>query len=224
MPWLLIGFATAGTFAWDYYQFGADPNSELNMERGRIEEIRGDIKRKTEKLLEVEEFRKTVDQRKQQLFSLASRLNERKQAVSDKLDVADFMSLISTEAKRVGLDVVSLEPNAMVTKELYAEHPFKLVFRGVYVQFLVFLERVANLQKIVRIDRFEVKPSSSANLSRSLVQLEGNMELKVYRYVSSAADSLPAEFQTAQSGGSLKAPPSQPAVAEEPKQENGGEQ
>jgi len=211
IPWSLVAFAVAGWFAFDYYSFFNSPDSPLQMEKGRITELQSEIKMKTAKLQEVEQFRRTIDQRKQQLAEMSARLSEKKSAVSDKFDAAEFVNLVSTEARRVGLDVIRLEPQSAVSKELYAEHPFRLVFRGVYVQFLVFLERIASLQKIVRIDQFEVLPTKAAQPGKSLVELEGRMELKVYRYVASEADTVPTDMRSNAAGAPNGAPASPPS-------------
>jgi Tfp pilus assembly protein PilO len=200
IPWILISFLMVGYFGWEYYDFLNSESSELNQEKARVVSIREDISRKSSKLKEVEQFRLTVDDRRKQILDMKARLEERKLAVSDHLDAAEFMGVLNAEIRRVGLDVVSLDPEQSTMKELYAAHPFKLSFRGVYVQFLVFLERLSKLQKIVRVDRFEVVPSARAQVSRSLVELQGELELKVYRYISSAADKVPDDISTPKSG------------------------
>jgi Tfp pilus assembly protein PilO len=195
IPWSIVGLLVGLWFGWDYYQFETSSESELNLEKARIGELRQEVTLKTTKLQEVEQFRRTVDQRRAQLSEMTARLNEKRLAVSEKFDAAEFVGVINTEARRVGLEVIKLDPQSSSQNELYAEHPFKLVFRGVFVQFLVFMERIANLQKIVRVDQFDVGPARSARTSQALVELEGNLELKVYRYLSTSADSISSEIQ-----------------------------
>jgi type IV pilus assembly protein PilO len=211
LPWTLLAFGIAGWFAYDYYTFFNSADSPLQIEKNQIVELQSEVKAKAAKLQEVEQFRRTLDQRKQQLAEMVAQLNEKKSAVSEKFDAAEFINLVSTEARRVGLDVIRLEPQTTVTKELYAEHPFRLVFRGVYVQFLVFLERISSLQKIVRIDEFDVSPSKNAQPGKSLVELEGRMALKVYRYVNSEADAIPQQTSTSKQepAETQSAPPAQ---------------
>ena len=92
-----------------------------------------------------------------------------------------------------------LEPGMPKTVEFYVQQPFVMAFKGVYIQLMVFLERMSNVQKIVRVDSFSMKPVSS---SRSrYVEIEGVVELKAYRYLASAADALGrAEVQQATGG------------------------
>ena len=191
IPWSLIGFAILLFFGWQYYDFMNNETSALNQEKARVAEIRNEIDRNNQKLKDVESFKQTVVERRRKIDELRAELESKKLAVSESVDAAEFMGVLNAQARRVGLEVMRLEPSQSTAKELYAEHPFKLSFRGVFVQFLVFLERLAKLDKIVRVDRFDVKPSAKAQVSRSLVELEGQMEMKVYRYVNSAADTMP---------------------------------
>jgi hypothetical protein len=61
-------------------------------------------------------------------------------------------------------------------------------FRGVYLQLLVFLERLANLERIVRTENITMHPVSSQKAA--YVELEGKLELKTYKYQGSKADDL----------------------------------
>ncbi len=213
VPWSLIGFAILMFFGWQYYDFMNNETSELNQEKARVVGIREEISKKNQKLKDVETFKQTVVERRRKIDELRAELESKKLAVSESVDAAEFMGVLNAQARRVGLEVMRLEPGQSTSKELYAEHPFRLSFRGVYVQFLVFLERLAKLEKIVRVDRFDVKPSAKAQVSRSLVELEGQMEMKVYRYVSSAADTMPDSVKSvgAAPAGS-PAPAASPAV------------
>ena len=194
IPWILIAFLVLGYFGWGYYDFLNNESSELNQEKARVVSIREDISRKTSKLKEVEQFRLTVDARRRQILEMKSRLEELKLAVSDTLDNSEFMDILNAEARRVGLDVVQLSHGTTGLKELYAEHPFKLSVRGVYLQFLVFLERLSKLQKIIRVDTFSVLPRPGAQISRPLVELDVALDMKVFRYISSAADKVPDDL------------------------------
>lgn len=208
-------------FGWQYYDFLNNEQSDLNVEKARVVSIREDIGKKNQKLKDVEAFKQTVVERRRKIDELRAELETKKLAVSETVDAAEFMGVLNANARRVGLEVMRLEPGQSTAKELYAEHPFKLSFRGVFVQFLVFLERLAELKKIVRIDRFAVKPSPKAQVNRSLVELEGQMEMKVYRYVNSAADMMP---DSVKSVGSPSAGSGAPAVAPaEPPASGGGQ-
>jgi Tfp pilus assembly protein PilO len=115
--------------------------------------------------------------------------------LSENLDLPEFMKTVLTEARRVGLFVVSLRPAGSTEKEYYGEHVFDFAFRGVFVQMMLFLDHMANVQKIVRVDNFNIRPRGST--SGRYVEIDGTVQLKAYRYIASKADSLGRDAEAA---------------------------
>jgi Tfp pilus assembly protein PilO len=185
-PLLLVAIGVY--YGLDYYELMVSDASPVKAKDQQIASLQSDIARMQGKVKEMEQFHASLESRKLQLREHATRLDEMKGSLSDTFDSSEFMRLVVTEAKKVGLSVLRLEPQAVESKEYYAQHAFSLSFRGVYQQLLVFLDRISNVQKIVRVDELTLKPIG--NGSARFVQLEGTMEIRAYRYLSSSADSL----------------------------------
>jgi Tfp pilus assembly protein PilO len=188
VPFGLLSFVVAGYFGYQYYHFTQSADSELNLKKSEYEAGTKEIERLTLKAKEVESFKNTLETRKVQLRELFKRLDEMKSSISESVDNADFMNTVLTEAKKVGLNVVSFDRSNAKKEEYYTEHIYNLSFRGVYVQLLVFFERLATVQRLIRVDNFKLKPVSASN--GRYVELEGVVELKAYNYELSNADKL----------------------------------
>jgi type IV pilus assembly protein PilO len=182
---------------WDYYTFTSDDASPWIMKQREIEGLKTENEKLQTKVKQANEFLKSLESKKAELRKLAEDLDSMKGTVSETLDVPEFMKTTLTEARRVGLIVVKLQPSAAMSKEFYAEQPFDFSFRGVYVQLMAFLDHMANIQKIVRVDNFSVKPVSSS--SSRYVELEGTVQIKAYRYLTSKADSIARDKNDASS-------------------------
>lgn len=186
---VLLG-AYLGYLGYQYYTFTTDPESELIQKRAQAETIsKGNLELQA-KVKKANDFFKSLDGKRLELRKLAKDLEELKGTVTTSIDVSDFMRSTTTEAKKVGLFVIGIQPGTYSTKEYYGEQPFTLGFRGVYVQLLVFLERLAAVREIVRVDNFELKPVGSS-LAR-FVELDGLVEIKAYKYLASKADDIGA--------------------------------
>lgn len=196
IPWTGIAAVIALYMGYDYYWFTTDAASPLVQKQAQIVTITEENEKLKTKIKQANDFLKSLDAKKAELRALHQQLQDMKGTLSETLDVPDFMKTTITEAKKVGLAVLSLKPTESAKKEYYAEQAFDLAFKGVFVQLVVFFDRVANLQKIVRVENFALKPVSSS-LSR-YVELEGVVQLKVYRYIGSKADTLgtPATLPT----------------------------
>ncbi|OFZ78787.1 MAG: hypothetical protein A2583_09665 [Bdellovibrionales bacterium RIFOXYD1_FULL_53_11] len=198
VPFGLLLVLFLGYEGYGLYSFLNDASSPLLQKKSQIETSRKEINSLKEQLKQAEEFYRTLEAKKIQLRELAKKLDEMKGTLSEQLDVPGFMKTVVTEAKRIGIKVLGLKPKGAVVKEFYIEQPFEMAFHGVYVQLVVFLERIASSQKITRVDNFSIK-SVGSSLSK-YVELDGTVELKVYRYLASKADELAKSGQVAPAG------------------------
>jgi Tfp pilus assembly protein PilO len=177
-----------GYLGYDAYTFVNASDSPLGQKSAELQTVQkenGDLQVKIKK---ANDFFKSLDAKKAELRTLAQTLDDLKTTLSTETDVPGFMKMAVTEAKRVGLAVMGIKPLAEVEREYYKEQPFELEFRGVYVQLLVFLDRLSNVQNIVRVDDFDIKP---IGLSTSrFVELDGVVKIKTYKYVGTKADAI----------------------------------
>lgn len=188
IPVTVVLLLYLGYVGWDYYDFTTNESSPLIMARKEVEDSKAANARLQAKVNEGENFLKSLDAKRVELRGLASQLESMKGTLSENLDLPEFMKTVVTEARRVGLFVVSVKPTGSSEKEYFGEQTFDFAFRGVFVQLMLFLDHMANLQKIVRVDNFNIKPRSSS--AGRYVEIDGTVQLKVYRYIASKADSL----------------------------------
>jgi type IV pilus assembly protein PilO len=181
----------AGYLGYDYWSFTHDESSPLLQKQSQIESAKTDNAKLQVKVKQGQDFLKSLEAKKAELRKLAGDLEAMKGTLPEALDVPEFMKTTLTEARKVGLTVVSLKPTEGKNFEFYAEQPFEFAFRGVYVQLMVFLERMANIQRIARVDDFDIKPLSPG--ASRYVELEGTVNIRAYRYLNSKADELARE-------------------------------
>ncbi len=175
-------------FAYGYYDFLNDPGSPLNTRKAEFERVEKENQVMQGKIKAAREFVKSLEAKRADLRKMAAQLEEMKASLSENMEVPDFLKLTITEAKRVGLTITSLRPTEKKREEYFVEQAFEMSFRGVYVQLLVLLDRLAQSQRIIRVENFMMKPVGSS-LSR-YVELEGTVQLKTYAYNGSKADQL----------------------------------
>ena len=203
LPIGLLMAAWAGYLAWDYYGYVSNADSPLLQKVSQIEGMKKESEGLQKKVKEMQEFSRKLDQKKAELRELAQKLDVMKNGISEDVDVAAFLKATTTEAKKVGLKVVSMKPAAAVNQEFYQEQPFDFQFKGVYVQLLVFLDRMTQLQQIVRVEAFDVKNSTAS--SSAIVELDGTVQIKTFKYLSSKADEI-AKAKVAQVTAVLDVP------------------
>lgn len=192
----LIFIVLLGYFAWDYYSFAHDPASPLGTKQAEIEQKKADIATMEKKIAEAKTFYQNLERKREELRKLSTELATMKSTLTEDNDIPAFMKMTLSDAKRVGLMVTSLSPLPSVTKQFYVEQPFDLSFQGVYLQLIAFLDRLAQAERIVRVDDFTVKPRGTSARASKFVELEGTIKIRSYVYLGTQEDTV------ATSGGS----------------------
>lgn len=130
---------------------------------------------------------------------MSRQLQELRSGINEEVDIPGFMTLTVTEAKRVGLQVQSIRPESAIKHEFFSELPFSFQFRGVYLQLIVFLQRLANTQNIIRVDSFDLKPIAES--ASKYVELAGTVQIKTFKYLGTKADQVGIQTLEAAKGG-----------------------
>lgn len=216
----IIFLALLGYFGWDYYSFTTSADSELGMKRVTLEQKNADIAAKEKKITDAKSFYLNLEKKRQELRDLSTELATMKSTLTENNDIPAFMKLVLSEAKRVGLLVTSLSPLASLPFPYYVEQPFDLSFQGVYVQLIAFLDRLAQSERIVRVDDFSFKPKGVTAKANRFVELEGSIKVRSYVYLGTRED----EVATKGGSDSIKdaGAPVKPGVSQPRQPQSGG--
>ena len=209
IPFGLLLAIYLGYLGLEYHAFTTAADSKLIQSQNELVQMKKENVALQAKLKQATDYAKSFDSKRAELRRMVQSLDELKGTLNADVDIASFMKTAVTEAKKVGLNVLGIKPSARKSHEFYEEQPFSLGFRGVYVQLLVFLERLSNIQNVVQIDDFEIHPVSKG--TSRYVELEGVVQVKTYKYVATAADDI------GRGGGAASAP----AGAQPPKSKEG---
>lgn len=197
IPVLMIAVAFLGFTAFQHWQFLNSPDSDLNQRIAQVQSMEKEIAKAKERKRQAEQFYRTLEQKRAEVRLLASQLQNMRATLSDDVDVGGFLKTVITEAKKVGLKVLSFRPSTTETKnEYYAETQFLLRFQGLFVQALVFLNRISELDRIVRVENYKITPTGVGSNDR-FTELEGQITLSTYRYAASKADEVKGEASVA---------------------------
>ncbi len=188
IPIKAVFIAYVAFVGYGYYEFKYDASSPLKQKKALYDSLKADNVLLQTKANQAQEFFKNLETKRNELRSLTQQLADLKSSLKSQVDVPSVVRLLIAESSRVGLRVSGVKPLAPVTKEYYVEQPFDLTFRTVYVQLLVFLQRIAALTELIGVDRIELKPVGSS-VGR-FVELEGSIQVKGYRYLGTSADDV----------------------------------
>ena len=96
----------------------------------------------------------------------------------------DLLQDISTAGKKVGVMLKSIDRDAEVRRDFYAEVPFKIELEGTYHDLARFFEMVSLLPRIVNIGALEIKVAKE---SRTATWLKVSGKATTFRFLSGEA-------------------------------------
>jgi len=159
MPWYgqlgafaVLALAGTGVF-WNFYAKAAQES--IDQREAKLTTIRKDVERSRAIARRLPEFRK-------QVVTLEAQLDRLRPVLPDEKDVADLLRRIQGMATQSSLSIRGFSPQAIATREMYAEWPIGLQLDGTYHNLGSFLERVSKFPRIINVNNIHIKARPAA--------------------------------------------------------------
>ena len=154
MPWYgqlgafaVLSIAGAGVF-WNFY---AKPAQEsISQREAQLATVQAEIQRGLGTARRLPEFRR-------QVRDLEAQLERLRPVLPSEKDIADLLRRIQGMATQSNLTIRGFAPQAVATRQLYAEWPIGLQIEGTYHNLGGFLERVSKFPRIINVTGIHIK-------------------------------------------------------------------
>jgi Tfp pilus assembly protein PilO len=188
-PFILIFVAYVAYLGYQGYAFLKASDGEVEQHKTAMLASQNEITVLKKKLIDGKKFMQSLDVKKTEIQGQVRKLVSYQGALSEAPDVPSLIKLLLTEAKKLEMKVDRIEPGKKVQKEYYLEQEFKLEVRGSYQQILLFSSRVAQLQRILRIEAYDLK-QSPISINTKAITLQGSLSVRAYQYTLSKEDQI----------------------------------
>lgn len=160
------------------------------------------------KIEEAKEFERQFEEKKKRYADLVKSLQNLKEALPRQFFLPDLLSDILREAKQLELEVTTIRPDPKETQgELYNTLGIGLSARGTFLQYFIFIDRLAHMSRLINVESFSVgldarRPSmtlggeggefANSGMAGGAVTfpgIMGNIRINAYRYRGGAAAS-----------------------------------
>ena len=164
MPWYgqlgafaLLSIAGAGVF-WNFY---AKPAQEsIDQRQAQLAKIQAENQRGLQTARRLPEFRRQVK-------DLEAQLERLRPVLPSEKDVADLLRRIQGMATQSNLTIRGFAPQAVATRQMYAEWPIGLQVEGTYHNLGGFLERVSKFPRIINVNGIHIKTKETKDGAKS---------------------------------------------------------
>jgi type IV pilus assembly protein PilO len=165
MPWYgqlgafaLLSAAGAGVF-WNFY---AKPAQESIAQReAQLAKLQTEIQRGMQTARRLPAFRREVS-------DLEAQLERLRPVLPSEKDVADLLRRIQAMATQSNLTIRGFAPQAVATRQMYAEWPIGLQVEGTYHNLGGFLERVSRFPRIINVTGIHIKGKEASAAGNSI--------------------------------------------------------
>ncbi len=190
---LIVGLSAA------FFYFTLD-QTEIDIAGQGIISTQEEIKNLQKKIGEAKDFEQQFAAKKKRYAELVKELQQLQGALPKQFFLPDLLSDLLREAKQLEVEIISIKPDAAETPdELYNSLGFSIEAKGTFLQFFIFLDRLANMKRLVSVQNFTIErdglkqvtlggsegPFSSTKLtggSTVYPGIKGNVRVVTYRY------------------------------------------
>jgi type IV pilus assembly protein PilO len=145
---VLLLVAVVGTGALYYTVFKS--------QRDQNDAARVKLQAKLRENAELEAYRPKLADIERQLASLKQQLEIERRIVPDEKEVDNFMRMVSSEARKSGVEIRRYTAKPYSAKEFYTEVPFEVEFDGPYYSMLGFFDRLTKVERIINVSNLLV--------------------------------------------------------------------
>lgn len=179
--YMAVAIAATVALAYAYHTYVYSPrNTELAKMQEHVESLE-----RTNQQVKAELAQGNVEELRAQARRFEANLALMRQLVPLGNEVPALLEQVSTAARRVGLDIGSVEPQPVIAGPEFDTHRYKLTVVGSYHQVAEFLANVGALTRIiapVRMDLHELANTQAAakRARKDRAVLEARFEIQTY--------------------------------------------
>lgn len=162
LKWSYV-FAIVGLGAAGFYY--ALDNSDIEARETSITSEQGTIAGLERKIKEAQDFERQFEEKKRRYAELVKSLQNLKEALPRQFFLPDLLSDLLREAKSLEIEVTSIVPDPKEDQgELYNTLGFNIDAKGTFLQFFIFLDRMAHMSRLINVDNFSIAKESKATV------------------------------------------------------------
>lgn len=192
--WLIILYA-----GWTYFSLVEEKMSVLKESQDRVPISKAKIKKFIKQKNQLKVFFKDIEEAKKKIELVAVQVEKLQRQLPNSISDAANLSAIKDIADGLNIKNVFLAPGIEENKGFYFTKRYKFTGTGTYLQFLIFLEKIAANDRLLNVKTISIV--RAAKKQRGRFQISNcEAEIEAYRYnaeykESRGIDDIEKEFK-----------------------------
>lgn len=199
---LIFIYAAYATWeAWDANQI------KVQEVEAQVPPIENDIVRHKKKLKDIDSYRKDVENSRKRVEEVFRSIEKVQRQLPVEVNDIEVLDYLAKEGRL--LNITTLEPSPMTEEPegFYVLKPYRIKGRGTFLQFAIFIERLAQAERLFNVKKLQLISSSEPQKGR-FHMLDMDAVVETFRYnvdhkEKSGIEEIEAQFKAGgESGGS----------------------
>jgi Tfp pilus assembly protein PilO len=163
---------------WEKYETHSEAVSSLE---NSIPGIKAEIEENTKKVAEIENFTQKANDYKVIVEEVARNIETVQKQLPADINDSQIMSYFNQEFELMNIRDPQITPGKEEPSTYLISKDYSFRAKGTYLQFLVFLERVGNAQRIFNIKNLRMTRNNDVNKGR-FQMVDAELIIQAYRY------------------------------------------
>jgi type IV pilus assembly protein PilO len=149
----VVALVTFAVTALNYFVVGLPTfGASISDMEARIQRAQAEQKKLDQDYIEKQAIANNLNQFRREKELLEQRLQEALAELPDDKRLDELLQLFQDRATKAGLDILTIEPQALVSEGFYARIPIPMTVQGNYHEIATFLDAVGRLRRIVNVN------------------------------------------------------------------------
>lgn len=167
LQWTYVALIVGGAALFFFFM---QDKTEITDREQSIQIASGEIQNLEKKINEAKEFERQYNEKQRKYQDLTNEVLRQQGALPRQFFLPDLLSELLKEAKQLEIEVTMIRADEREKPDLlYNSLGFNLEVKGTFLQFFIFLDRLANLKRLLAVENLSIEK----DVSRPVVTLGG---------------------------------------------------
>ena len=155
--------------------------TKVELSKSQIPVIQSKIKKAEEQKGQLKDYFNDIEKAKKRIESVAIEVEKLQKKLPTEILDAENLELLSREGKELNIKNVSLSPQDEQDQGFYFSKNYNFKGTGTYLQFLIFLERISQVERLLNISKMTIVKSKNKQKGRFQL-IDADITVESYRY------------------------------------------
>ena len=149
--------------------------------KGQIPALTTKINRNKKEKKQLTQYLKDVEAAKERIELVATEVEKIQKKLPDTVDDTKNLSLLKSLAEKLNIKSIYLTPLDEITKGFYIAKRYSMKASGTYLQFLMLMEQIGNMETILNVKRISLENQQEKQRGRFQI-INGDIIIETYRF------------------------------------------